>query len=159
MIQTDQDAFRQRSLGQKFGPPGAVGNILFYLTDQVLISHCGWKVSISFTDSSSSQARPCLLSFYPDGSTLVYEDVLVWDHGGSSLPSLSTAIFWRKNWSREPTTEVLKTTILQATLKKSKKPIKSALLDQNSVAGLGNIYVDEVLYRTKVHPARLGLAT
>ena len=44
----------------------------------------------------------------------------------------------------------------QAALKKSKKPIKSALLDQKLVAGLGNIYVDEVLYRAKVHPARLG---
>ena len=33
---------------------------------------------------------------------------------------------------------------------------KSALLDQKLVAGLGNIYVDEVLYRAKVHPARLG---
>ncbi len=38
----------------------------------------------------------------------------------------------------------------QAALKKSKKPIKSALLDQKLVAGLGNIYyVDEVLYRAK----------
>jgi len=33
-------------------------------------------------------------------------------------------------------------------------PIKTLLLDQSVVAGLGNIYVDEVLYRAQVHPAR-----
>jgi formamidopyrimidine-DNA glycosylase len=34
-------------------------------------------------------------------------------------------------------------------------PIKSALLDQSNVAGLGNIYVCEVLFRAGLHPARL----
>lgn len=33
-----------------------------------------------------------------------------------------------------------------------KKPIKSLLLDQSVVCGLGNIYVDEVLFHAKVHP-------
>lgn len=33
-------------------------------------------------------------------------------------------------------------------------PIKSALLDQKIVAGLGNIYVCEALFRTRIHPAR-----
>jgi formamidopyrimidine-DNA glycosylase len=33
-------------------------------------------------------------------------------------------------------------------------PIKSALLDQRIVSGLGNIYVCEVLFRAGVHPAR-----
>lgn len=31
-------------------------------------------------------------------------------------------------------------------------PIKSYLLDQSKIAGLGNIYVCEVLYRTGIHP-------
>ncbi len=30
--------------------------------------------------------------------------------------------------------------------------VKAALLDQHMVAGLGNIYVDEILFRAKVHP-------
>ena len=33
-------------------------------------------------------------------------------------------------------------------------PIKSALLDQKIVAGLGNIYVCEVIHRAGIHPAR-----
>jgi formamidopyrimidine-DNA glycosylase len=40
-------------------------------------------------------------------------------------------------------------------LKGRKTPVKSALLDQRTVAGLGNIYVSETLFRARVHPARL----
>jgi len=32
-------------------------------------------------------------------------------------------------------------------------PIKIALLDQKTVAGIGNIYVDEALHRARIHPA------
>lgn len=39
-------------------------------------------------------------------------------------------------------------------LARSKKPIKAHLLDQTLVAGLGNIYVDEVLWASQVHPSR-----
>ena len=38
-------------------------------------------------------------------------------------------------------------------------PIKSALLDQHIIAGLGNIYVCEVLYRAGIHPARAAADT
>lgn len=43
---------------------------------------------------------------------------------------------------------------LAARLKDRNTPIKSALLDQHIVAGLGNIYVCETLYRARIHPAR-----
>ena len=43
---------------------------------------------------------------------------------------------------------------LAARLKGRNTPIKSALLDQHIVAGLGNIYVCETLYRARIHPAR-----
>jgi formamidopyrimidine-DNA glycosylase len=36
----------------------------------------------------------------------------------------------------------------------TKRPIKAALLDQSVVAGLGNIYADEALYRAGIHPLR-----
>src|SRR5438874_2657810 len=35
-------------------------------------------------------------------------------------------------------------------------PIKAALLDQRTLAGLGNIYVDEALWRARIHPLRPG---
>jgi len=37
-------------------------------------------------------------------------------------------------------------------LKRTKRPIKSALMDQTVVAGLGNIYVDESLFAAGIHP-------
>ncbi|WP_135450142.1 bifunctional DNA-formamidopyrimidine glycosylase/DNA-(apurinic or apyrimidinic site) lyase [Tabrizicola caldifontis] len=40
-------------------------------------------------------------------------------------------------------------------LKNRKTPIKAALLDQRIVAGLGNIYVAETLYRARISPLRL----
>lgn len=43
---------------------------------------------------------------------------------------------------------------LVAALSGRNTPIKSALLDQRIVAGLGNIYVCETLYRSGIHPAR-----
>ncbi len=36
--------------------------------------------------------------------------------------------------------------------KKSRTPIKVFLLNQKNMSGLGNIYVDEVLYASKIHP-------
>lgn len=40
-------------------------------------------------------------------------------------------------------------------LRLRKTPIKAALLDQTFIAGLGNIYVDEALWRAKVKPTRI----
>ena len=36
--------------------------------------------------------------------------------------------------------------------KKSDKPVKTFLLDQKNVSGLGNIYVDEVLFKSRINP-------
>jgi len=38
---------------------------------------------------------------------------------------------------------------------KKKMPIKSALLDQSAIAGIGNIYSDEILWQTNIHPLSL----
>jgi formamidopyrimidine-DNA glycosylase len=43
---------------------------------------------------------------------------------------------------------------LAARLSDSSRPIKAALLDQSVVAGLGNIYADEALFRAGVNPLR-----
>jgi formamidopyrimidine-DNA glycosylase len=45
-------------------------------------------------------------------------------------------------------------TYLVGALKPRNMPVKSALLDQGLVAGLGNIYVCEALYRARIHPVR-----
>ena len=52
----------------------------------------------------------------------------------------------------EPNSTAFTVSYLQNGLARKKKNIKNTLLDQSVVAGLGNIYVDEVLWETKIHP-------
>lgn len=54
----------------------------------------------------------------------------------------------------EPLGNTFNEAYLVERLKGRNMPIKSALLDQRIVAGLGNIYVCEALFRAGIHPAR-----
>jgi len=63
--------------------------------------------------------------------------------------------FWLiRDLGPEPLGNTFDEDYLAARLKGRNMPIKSALLDQRVVSGLGNIYVCEVLYRAGIHPAR-----
>ncbi|MBU6297626.1 MAG: bifunctional DNA-formamidopyrimidine glycosylase/DNA-(apurinic or apyrimidinic site) lyase [Alphaproteobacteria bacterium] len=54
----------------------------------------------------------------------------------------------------EPLSDDFDAVYLSLALKGKKTPIKSALLDQRVIAGLGNIYVCEALHRTRISPKR-----
>ncbi len=55
----------------------------------------------------------------------------------------------------EPLDPAFSTHVLAAALAGKRTPIKAALLDQRLVAGLGNIYVCEALFRARIAPDRL----
>ncbi|NMJ42970.1 bifunctional DNA-formamidopyrimidine glycosylase/DNA-(apurinic or apyrimidinic site) lyase [Roseomonas sp. JC162] len=55
----------------------------------------------------------------------------------------------------EPLDDAFTPAALSAALAGKRTPIKAALLDQTVVAGLGNIYVCEALYRAGISPRRL----
>ncbi|KCZ49882.1 hypothetical protein HY17_01915 [Hyphomonas sp. CY54-11-8] len=55
----------------------------------------------------------------------------------------------------EPLSNHFSAAYLDTALKDKKAPIKAALLDQSVIAGLGNIYVCEALWRAKISPKRL----
>ncbi|MCQ4160485.1 bifunctional DNA-formamidopyrimidine glycosylase/DNA-(apurinic or apyrimidinic site) lyase [Roseomonas sp. GC11] len=55
----------------------------------------------------------------------------------------------------EPLEEDFTPAVLSAALAGKQTPIKAALLDQHIVAGLGNIYVAEALFRAGISPRRL----
>ncbi len=55
----------------------------------------------------------------------------------------------------EPLGEAFTPAFLSAGLAGRRTPIKAALLDQRLVAGLGNIYVCEALFRARISPRRL----
>jgi len=55
----------------------------------------------------------------------------------------------------EPLDDTFDAAFLSAALRGRKTPLKTALLDQRTVAGLGNIYVCEALFRARLSPLRL----
>ncbi|MGY9105697.1 MAG: bifunctional DNA-formamidopyrimidine glycosylase/DNA-(apurinic or apyrimidinic site) lyase [Alphaproteobacteria bacterium] len=60
-----------------------------------------------------------------------------------------------KNLGPEPLEKSFTGTRLSEALHNKRTPIKAALLDQRVVAGLGNIYVCEALFRAKISPKRM----
>jgi formamidopyrimidine-DNA glycosylase len=61
----------------------------------------------------------------------------------------------------EPLSPELAGSYLRERLGRRSKPVKEALLDQTVVAGIGNIYADEILWEARVRPDRTcsGLST
>lgn len=54
----------------------------------------------------------------------------------------------------EPLSSAFSQTDFERQLDDTRAPIKAVLLNQRAVAGIGNIYADEVLHRARIHPAR-----
>lgn len=54
----------------------------------------------------------------------------------------------------EPLSAECNAEYLQGRFAKRKKTIKECLLDQSVIAGIGNIYSDEILFRAKINPTR-----
>jgi formamidopyrimidine-DNA glycosylase len=86
-----------------------------------------------------------------DGSDVAYRDVRRFGTWLLLEPSeVDTYIDARVG--REPLAAGYRATHLAERLARRRAPIKAALLDQRTVAGVGNIYADEALWRARVHP-------
>ena len=156
MIKTDLHEFQKEMPGQIIQSMGRRGKyLLFYLSDKVLISHLRMEGKyFYYPDHVPERKHAHVLIHFEDGGTLVYEDVRKFGTLELLAPELLDSYFISKKLGPEPTEQDFDLGSFKLALKKSKKPIKSYLLDQTLVAGLGNIYVDEVLWRAKVHPSR-----
>lgn len=156
MIKTDLHEFQKEMPGQVIQSMGRRGKyLLFYLSDKVLISHLRMEGKyFYYPDHVPERKHAHVLIHFEDGETLVYEDVRKFGTMELLAPELLEAYFISKKLGPEPTEQDFDLGRFKLALKKSKKPIKSHLLDQSLVVGLGNIYVDEVLWRAKVHPSR-----
>src|SRR5205814_5425177 len=55
----------------------------------------------------------------------------------------------------EPFTAGFTPEYLQRSARDRRAPIKSFVLDQRRIAGVGNIYADEALFRARIHPLRV----
>ena len=88
-----------------------------------------------------------------DGSDVVYRDVRRF---GTWLLVEPDALdsYLAQRLGGEPLGRTFTTRTLAASLANRRVPVKAALLDQRTLAGLGNIYVDEALWRARIHPLR-----
>jgi formamidopyrimidine-DNA glycosylase len=59
-----------------------------------------------------------------------------------------------KKLGPEPLESVFTPAVLAKRLQGRKAPIKAVLLDQKVIAGVGNMYADEALFASKIHPLR-----
>ena len=86
------------------------------------------------------------------GGTLVYDDIRRF----GSLECLAEAewLAWSRTLGPEPLSDEFSSARLTRDLSRSAAPVRSWLLDQRRVAGVGNIYANEALWRARIHPAR-----
>jgi len=86
-----------------------------------------------------------------DGTVLAYRDVRrfgTWllAEPGQAEPYLDARL------GREPLAQAFTTKRLSEALAGRRAPVKAAILDQRRLAGVGNIYADEALWRARIHP-------
>jgi formamidopyrimidine-DNA glycosylase len=88
-----------------------------------------------------------------DGSDVIYRDVRrfgTWllAEPGEAEPYLTERL------GREPLAQAFTSRRLGEALAGRRAPVKAAILDQRRVAGVGNIYADEALWRARIHPQK-----
>ncbi|BDD41219.1 DNA-formamidopyrimidine glycosylase [Streptococcus ruminantium] len=157
MVKTGVDRFCQDLVGQVIMDVQRRGKyLLIYLTDFVLISHLRMEGKYNFFQKQVPTNKHFHAFFtFTDDSTLVYQDVRKFGTMELLQEKNLSVYFASRKIGPEPTEEDFHLAEFTAKLARSKKSIKSHLLDQSLVAGLGNIYADEVLFRAQVHPAQV----
>lgn len=119
-----------------------------------LIVHLGMTGRLGFEPSTPAGTHVRAWWALDDGRSLVFTDVrrfgrlAVVPHGDhSSLATLAAL-------GPEPLGPDFTPEVLRAGVNATSRAIKTALLSQRIVAGLGNIYVDEALWRAGIDPRR-----
>jgi formamidopyrimidine-DNA glycosylase len=113
--------------------------ILFHLDKGTLMVHLGMTGQLLLDSTPSDHTYGV---FHLDTGLLVYRD-----------PRQFGGIFWNKDLGKlGPEPLEIAPAEFAGRLKKRKTRMKALLLDQTFVAGIGNIYADEILYSARVHP-------
>jgi len=89
-----------------------------------------------------------------DGRRLLFVDVRRFGTGDVLLGSDALAEFFASRLGVEPLDANFTAEALRAIARGRKQPVKAFLLNQERIAGVGNIYADEALFRARIHPLR-----
>ncbi len=159
MLQQDMDRaqFARRLQGREIREIKRRGKyILIYLSgDLILEVHLRMTGRFLFTPQPVPAARYTGAVFYFEGGcALHFQD----------MRKFGTFRLWQKDTltrspayklGPDPLSHAFSFSFFTRLLERKKKVrIKPLLLNQQNLAGLGNIYADESLYRARIHPAR-----
>ncbi|MFS1663180.1 DNA-formamidopyrimidine glycosylase [Streptococcus sp. zg-JUN1979] len=156
MVKYDSQLFCESLIGQAFRAILRRGKyLLFELDEGVVVSHLRMEGKYHLFKDDVPQNKHFHLFFHlDDGSTLVYQDVRKFGTFEYLKKAELDAYFTKKKLGPEPTNHDFDEEAFRDALSRYRKPLKSLLLDQTLVVGLGNIYVDEVLWASQLHPQR-----
>ena len=156
---SDAVVFRESILGQEILDIKRRGKyLIFELSDYYLLSHLRMEGKYFYgngTEKMKERKHVHAKFLLSDGSELWYEDVRKF--GTFHLYEVGVDLEKTPSFSPlglEPFDEQFTIEYFMEKIASKKKPIKSLLLDQSIVCGLGNIYVDEVLFMSRIHPAK-----
>src|SRR5215211_3751702 len=88
------------------------------------------------------------------GAELAFVDPRRFGTGELALGPEALEAFFAARLGLEPFDTAFTGAHLHALAKRCRAPVKAMLLDQKRIAGVGNIYADEALFRARVHPLR-----
>ena len=154
MIKMDGFEFTEKVTGQIIHDIKRYGKYLVFILDEdAMIMHMRMegKFYVKPYDEPISKYEHVIFGL-DDGRDLRYHDTRKF--GTIHLISLATyeSIYPINNLGKEP--KDIDGKDFYKAIHHRNSPIKVSLLDQHLIAGLGNIYVDETLFLSRIHPNR-----
>ncbi len=149
--------FAVQLVGRTFGEPRRRGKYLWLpLTDgDAVLAHLGMSGQFRMDDPGAPLARNTriIFSFVDDGPQLRFVDQRMF--GGLSLSSGGAEIPVEvAHIGLDPFDPAFDLADAVRRIRRKRTGIKRALLDQQLVSGIGNIYADEALWISRTHYAR-----
>ena len=123
--------------------------------EETLLIHLGMSGSIRLYDHKPNFGKHDHFSVeFTSGQWVVFSDPRRFGHLDLFASATTTTHPLLSGLGVEPLSDAFTGSMLASLMKGRKTPIKSALLDQRLVTGLGNIYVSEALFRAGISPRR-----
>ena len=158
MIESNINDFKTKLIGLEFRDILRRGKwLLFDIGDYYLCSHLRMegKYFIKDTNEKIEKHEHVIFSF-EDGTDLRYHDTRKFGRMNLVLKDKLDTVEGVRKQGIEPIDPKLSSNYLYDNFHKRKLPMKTLLLDQTIISGLGNIYADEVLYASHINPLKLG---
>ena len=158
IIESDLLSFKKDLIGLSFDSILRKGKwLLFSIGDYYLCSHLRMEGKYFIKDSNEEiNKHEHVIFHFEDGIDLRYHDTRKFGRMHLVLKKDIDLVEGVRKQGIEPIDIHLTKEYLYEKFKKKKLPMKSLLLDQTIISGLGNIYADEVLFASGIHPLTLG---